>query len=134
MAARVVKPACCGRARKSAPTDFCGALRISTGVTLTQMGNSWTVQIQSGGKLVELNAALAAHKCDGNSAGAKLVQVTSVALARVIAMGKADQLRQKAGRQMPLILLKDFLFKTAGACASCRGLGRGCAACGGMGV
>jgi len=92
----------------------------------------WSIKVQAGGKLQDIGLALAAYKCEPNSAGVKLAQVTQYALGRALAAGKGDQLKYKAGRQVPLILLKDFLFKTAGICKSCRG--RGCGTCNGMGV
>lgn len=131
MATRVRKRPCCGRARKAAPTDFCGGLRISTGVTLVNEG-AWSIKIQAGGKLQDIGLAISAYKCENNSAGVRLAQVAQYALGKVLSAGKADQLRYKAGRQMPLILLKDFLFKTAGVCRSCKG--RGCGTCNNMGV
>lgn len=113
-------------------TDFCGALRISTGVTLIESGGSWSININLNGQHKDLAQSLATHNCEYRSAGVKLAQVTMAALNKAVANHKADELRKKSGRQMPLILMKDFLFKTAGACTTCKG--RGCSACNNMGV
>lgn len=127
-----VKP-CCGRSNRAAPpTEFCSSLRITSGVTLLESGGSWLVNINHNGNQVGLAAALSQHQCATTSAGVKLSQVVLYALNRAVANGLSAQLRTKANRQMPIILLKDFLFNLVGKCSSCKG--RGCSACNSMGV
>lgn len=123
---------CCRRSPSHiAPTDFCSNLNISTAVSLSQNGSSWAINIDTGphtGNLESKIASCASRK----SAGVKLAQVSVYALHKAISQGKQDALKEKTGRRMPLVLIKDFLFKLVGACTSCRG--RGCSACNGMGV
>jgi hypothetical protein len=125
------KPCCGGGSRRLPPKDFCGQLSISTGVRLVKFGEAWTIQADVGSKTQDLGIAISAHKCR-DTAGVRLAEVTLHALSRAVQADKGSALDYKRGRKIPLILLKDFLFKTVGVCSSCKG--RGCSACNRMGV
>jgi hypothetical protein len=107
-------------------------LKISAGVSLIESGDSWSININHSGQHKDLAKALTQHTCPDRTAGVQLAKVCLYALSKAIRDGKQDALKAKAGRQMPLVLLKDFLFRTVGVCSSCRG--RGCSVCNKMGV
>lgn len=124
---------CCGRGMRPLPQkDFCSLLRISAGVTLIESSGKITLNINHMGQQKDLAQQIATHNCPDRTAGVQLAKVCLHALDRAVAMGQTETLATKVGRQMPLVLMKDFLFKTAGTCSSCRG--RGCTACHKMGV
>lgn len=112
--------------------DFCSSLRISTGVTLAESNGVWTLRVIANGRDSELMTAVAT--CSAQAAGAKLAKSIDAALRKVVSQSpdKIAEMRRRAGRQMPMVLMKQFLFSIAGACSSCSG--RGCTACSGVGV
>jgi len=124
--------ACCGRSARSAPppNDFCGSLRISTGASLVGSDSAgWEVLVMHGAQKVDLRSRLS-ECANAKSTGARLGQVVLRAIA--IAQVKGICLQERANRQMPLVLLKDYLFKAIGPCTSC--MGRGCTACDRFGI
>ena len=133
MASRPLRRSCCGRSkRKAQPKDFCALLKISAGVTLIESNGMWSININHSGQQKDLKTAIQTHNCPDRTAGVQLAKVCLHALSSAVKNGKQETLRGRVGRQMPLVLLKEFLFNTAGPCTGCRG--RGCTACNKMGV
>jgi len=106
-------------------------LKFSTGVTLVE-DNGWTIRIRTPKGLLSLSDAMATYRCTQNTSGVKLAEIVLKTLSIVIERGRTASLSASSGRTLPLITLKDVLSKIAGPCSSCRG--RGCNACGGIGV
>lgn len=107
-------------------------LKFSTGVTLVSDNGSWSIRVKTPKGPMSLTEALSTFKCGGNTSGTKLAEIVNQTLSLVLSKGRQASLQPRAGRVLPLIMLKDFLTKIAGPCPSCRG--RGCKACNQMGV
>ncbi len=85
-----------------------------------------------GGSRMALADAITHHRCQPNaSPGLRLAGLAVSALQRVVDAGRGEALRGKVGRQMPLLYLKDELFRLVERCSACHG--KGCEACGGTG-
>ena len=106
-------------------------LKFSTGVTLVE-DSGWIVRLRTPKGLLSLSDALTTYRCTQNTSGVKLAEIVLTTLRIVIERGRTASLRERSGRTLPLITLKDFLSKIAGPCPSCKG--RGCKACDGIGV
>jgi hypothetical protein len=106
-------------------------LKFSTHVTLVEDGG-WSVRIRTPKGLVDLGDALKTYRCQQNTSGVKLAEIVVTTLGLVVSKGRSGSLRERSGRSLPLITLKDFLAKTAGPCTACKG--KGCKTCNGLGV
>lgn len=103
---------------------------MASPITLVDSGTGLDIQVTTpGGEKMLLSTALTHFRCQPNaSAGLRLAGLAVSALQRVIALGRVDVLRPKVGRQMPLLFLKDELFRLVEKCAACNGAG--CDRCG----
>lgn len=108
---------CCRRAAvPSNPRDFCGSLATSTGVTLVENSGRWEILVLTpGGQAMNLSEALVQFQCRTATTGTKLAEIVVNALQTIVAAQKQHLLREKAGRQMPILMLKDFLLKASRA-------------------
>jgi hypothetical protein len=102
---------------------------MATPITLVDTGNGLDIRITTpGGEQMSLSTALTHFRCSPNaSAGLRLAGLAVSALARVTTLGRLETLTPKVGRQMPLLFLKDELFRLVERCNSC--LGTGCNMC-----
>lgn len=105
---------CCGRSKRVSTVDFCGGMRISSGVTLVKVPGGYSIQVKVNGILMDIMRALINQRCPTTGSGYTLAVMATDALKQALEMGKEKELAVKAGRQVPLILLKDYLYGIAG--------------------
>jgi hypothetical protein len=124
---------CCRKAPKALPNprDFCASLSMATPVIVEQQGADYVITVQTpGGERARLQDALQNHQCKANStSGIRIASLAISALHRVVALGRTSSL--PVSRQLPLLMLKDTLYRLVERCAACKG--SGCTACGGTG-
>lgn len=108
---------CCRRAAApSNPRDFCGSLSTATGVTLVENGGRWELLVLTpGGQAMNLSEALGQFQCLSKTTGTKIAEIVVNALQSVVSAQKQHLLKEKAGRQIPILMMKDFLLKVGRA-------------------
>lgn len=110
------------------PRDFCATLSMASPVFVEKStdGKHQVMVTTPGGDRTTLPEALARFSCKENgTTGLRLASLVITALHRAEARGCASSI--PVGRQMPLLMLKDQLFKLVLRCPTCHGAG--CPSC-----
>ena len=129
---------CCRRqVPLASPRDFCGSLALSTPVNVRAEGGKLTAYVRTpGGETMELQAALTHFKCrPASTTGIMLASMVVRGLAKAAAAGRQGNVT--TDRNIPLLTLKDQLWRIVQVCVQCHGAGlvqdAPCTACGGSG-
>lgn len=123
----------CSRCRRTKtygtgmPTDFCSVLSFSTPVALN---DSLVPEVQTFDQRMTVPKAIEKYGC--KTSATKLSEIVMRCLGQIKANGHTNLLQDLKNRNMPLLMLKDRLFKLCTKCSSCKGAG--CTSCNTTGV